>query len=106
MVVVAAAQPRNGRWQAVVIVGEKPDDGGRQPTLYLPPNTFKEGHVPRPVILFITNWCLEPGPALAKAATGCSSAAQPTDDWHSSAYQFNQALQGVDVVCHQAPRRP
>ena len=27
------------------------------------------------------------------AAKGCASAAQPNRDWHSSAYQFNQALQ-------------
>lgn len=94
-----ATEPRNGRWQPTVIVGQRPPAGERPPTLYLPPQTagFGDPHATRPLLLFLTNWCLLPGPLSQAPALGCSSAAQPPSDWHSHAYQFNQALQGVDV---------
>ena len=79
------------------MVGQVPPSGGRPPTLYLPPKTFVGTHSARPVLYFRTNWCLQPGIAQDVAAKGCSSADMPQADWHSSAYQFNQALQGVDI---------
>ncbi len=97
---VTATQPRNGRWQPTVVVGERPETGGRAPTFFLPPGTpaFSDPEVSKPVLFFITNWCLEPGAALGVAALGCNTSAQPLHDWHSSAYQFNMALQGVDII--------
>jgi hypothetical protein len=98
---VTATQPRNGRWQPIVVVGERPAEaGGRPPAFFLPPRTpgFASPRVSKPLLFFITNWCLEPGAALATAALGCNSSAQPLHDWHSSAYQFNMALQGLDVI--------
>ena len=44
----------------------------------------------------------EPGAGLNVSALGCETAGQLFGDWHSSAYQFNQALVGVDV----RPRAP
>eukprot|EP01052_Picozoa_sp_SAG31_P000913 SAG31_NODE_28_length_32713_cov_39.100509_23_plen_334_part_01 len=95
-----ATEPRNGRWQPVVIVGQRPPAGERPPTLHLPPDTaaFGDPNATRPLLLFITNWCLAPGPGLSVPALGCNTSAQPPSDWHSSAYQFNQALQGVDLL--------
>lgn len=96
---VTATQPRNGRWQPVVIVGQQPKADGRPPAFFLPPNTpgFSDPQASKPLLFFITNWCLEPGPSLDVAALGCNSSAQPLHDWHSSAYQFNMALQGLDI---------
>jgi hypothetical protein len=92
-------QPRNGRWQPIVIFGEPPKQpGGARPTLWLPPGTFTDAGSAQPVIFFVTNWCLEPGPGLSVAAKGCDGASQLRSDWHASAYQFNQALVGVDVL--------
>ena len=94
-----ATEPRNGRWQPVVVVGQTvPASWGHRPTLFLPRSTSGfGGPAPKPLLLFATNWCLEPGPAEAAAATGCASA-DFQEDWKSSAYQFNQVLQGVDLV--------
>lgn len=95
-----AMQPRNGRWQPVVMVGELPTTvGGAPPSFVLPPSTpgFVDAAKPTPLLLFVTNWCLEPGLAEGVAAAGCADAGLPTGDWHSSAYQFNQALVGIDI---------
>ena len=94
-----ATQPRNGRWQPVVLVGQRPAAGGHRPTILLPPRTagFGNAAAPKPVLLFTTNWCLQPGAAERDAPSDCASSYQPTDDWHSSAYQFNQLVQDVDV---------
>ena len=96
---LTATQARNGRWQPVVIVGQIPGHGWEhRPTLVLPARTrgFGEEEA-KPLLLFITNWCLEPGASADETALGCESTAQPQRDWHSSAYQFNQVLQGVDI---------
>ncbi len=97
---VTATQPRNGRWQPIVVVGERPEAAGRPPAFFLPPGTpaFSDPQVSKPLLFFITNWCLEPGAALDVAALGCNTSAQPLHDWHSSAYQFNMALQGLDII--------
>jgi hypothetical protein len=97
---VSATQPRNGRWQPVVVVGQTPPAGTPPPAFFLPPSTTGFGNpaVSKPLLWFTTNWCLEPGSGVTVAALGCSTAAQPLGDWHSSAYQFNQVLQGVDVI--------
>ena len=34
-----ATEPRNGRWQPVVVVGQRVAPGARRPTLWLPPRT-------------------------------------------------------------------
>ena len=97
---VTAEQPRNGRWQPVVVVGQTPPAGTPPPTFFLPPSSagFDDPEGSKPLLHFITNWCLEPGAGVAVPALGCSTAAQPPGDWHSSAYQFNQVLQGVDLI--------
>eukprot|EP00035_Acanthoeca_spectabilis_P008053 m.147870 g.147870 ORF g.147870 m.147870 type:complete len:818 (+) comp14196_c0_seq3:71-2524(+) len=98
---INATEPRNGRWQPVVIVGQRPTDSWpHRPTIVLPPNSplFQNSAVAKPVIVFTTNWCLAPGSDEANVATGCTSNAQPQHDWHSSAYQFNQVLQSVDIA--------
>ena len=107
-----ATEPRNGRWQPVVIVGQTPvaavaaaagaagAAAGRRPAFVLPPATarFADARVARPVLFFATNWCLAPGAVAGAAALGCGGSAADPHVWENSAYQFNQALQGVDIV--------
>ena len=47
-----ATQPRNGRWQPVVVVGQLPPPGGARPTLVLPPSTpgFTSSTTAKPVL--------------------------------------------------------
>lgn len=94
-----ATQPRNGRWQPVVVIGQEPPPGASRPAIMLPTKTagFTNPHASKPLLLFVTNWCLEPGLAEGVPAAGCSSAKQ-NDMWEYSAYQFNQALVGVDII--------
>ena len=97
---IRAVEPRNGRWQPIVIVGEEPSSGADSaPALVLAPSTagFTDAKTPTPVLLFVTNWCLAPGVEEGVAAAGCASARLDRGVWESSAYQFNQALVGVDI---------
>ena len=82
---LTAAQPRNGRWQPVVIVGQVPDvqdGGGYRPVLVLPPSTpgFRDSKQATPVLFFVTNWCLEPGADRDAPAKGCNTSAQVQTD--------------------------
>jgi hypothetical protein len=96
---INATQPRNGRWQPIVIVGQQPPTGSNRPAFMLPANTagFNDAKKSRPLLLFVTNWCLEPGLEEDVPAAGCSST-ELKPDWKNSAYQFNQALVGIDIV--------
>ena len=61
---ISAVEPRNGRWQPIVIVGEEPrSNADNPPALVLAPSTtgFTDAKTPTPVLLFVTNWCLAPG---------------------------------------------
>lgn len=91
-----ATEPRNGRWQPVVIVGEKVGPGGLKPTLVLRPNTprFTNAKAPRGMLVFQTDWCLAPGAEVAGVAGGCSAGQHQA----SPPYNFNQVIQSVDVV--------
>jgi hypothetical protein len=85
----------------VVVVGQAPTASWmHRPAFVLPPSSprFSDGTAAKPVLFFVTNWCLEPGAGVDAVATGCTSSALPANGWHASAYQFNQVLQGVDVV--------
>ena len=89
---VNATESRNGRWQPVVVIGQIPTPlWPRRPAIVLAPSTagFNDPSVAKPVLLFITNWCLEPGPGENILAKGCDAVTQPSHDWHSSAYQVN-----------------
>ena len=97
---ISAVEPRNGRWQPIVIVGEEPrSNADNPPALVLAPSTtgFTDAKTPTPVLLFVTNWCLAPGLDEGVAAAGCASPQLDRGVWESSAYQFNQALVGVDI---------
>ena len=62
-------QPRNGRWQPIVVVGQSVStDWARRPTFFLPASTPKFGNkqVATPLLFFVTNWCLEPGQEISK----------------------------------------
>ena len=52
-----ATEPRNGRWQPVVVVGQRPPAGKPPPTLRLPPRTaaFGDPHAPHPLLHFTTS---------------------------------------------------
>ena len=86
------------RRQPIVVVGQTAGLRGR-PVLFLPKGTagFSNTATAKPILLFETNWCLAPGASESTIATGCNSSAQIKDDWKTSAYQFNQVLQGVDI---------
>eukprot|EP00927_Polykrikos_kofoidii_P054845 TRINITY_DN491_c0_g1_i1.p1 TRINITY_DN491_c0_g1~~TRINITY_DN491_c0_g1_i1.p1 ORF type:complete len:873 (-),score=139.97 TRINITY_DN491_c0_g1_i1:160-2724(-) len=102
--VLNATEPRNGRWQPIVVVGELPIGGDdRRPTLVLPPSTpgFDDPKKSRPVISFWTNWCLKPGPKQevlvdASCAPGAFSGLPP--------YMFNMVFQGVNIHLHEGNR--
>ena len=104
-----ATEPRNGRWQPVVIYGEQPANGERdatatpsaprlrRPTFVLPPATagFTDRAHARPMLAMWTDWCLQPGAGVD---------ARYTDEWCAAGggtasmapYVFNMVLQGVD----------
>ena len=101
-----ATEPRNGRWQPVVVVGQRVAPGARRPTLWLPPRTpgFGDGGgAGKALLSFRCDWCLAPGPAPNKAAEGgggrfhhCSADGSSFSNDHG--YNFNQILQSVDVL--------
>eukprot|EP00927_Polykrikos_kofoidii_P029249 TRINITY_DN2532_c0_g2_i1.p1 TRINITY_DN2532_c0_g2~~TRINITY_DN2532_c0_g2_i1.p1 ORF type:complete len:844 (+),score=112.04 TRINITY_DN2532_c0_g2_i1:34-2532(+) len=97
-----ATEPRNGRWQPVVVFGEQPvpSDDGRRPTLVLPPKTpgYSDPKHSRPVISFWTNWCLKPGP---KDVYLVDEWCHPGDFHGLPPYMFNQVFQGVDILLRE-----
>lgn len=96
-----ATEPRNGRWQPTVIVGETPGPDGRRPTFVLPPATpgFTNKAKFRPVMAFWTNWCLSYGPEENK--TFKDSWCKPGHGASMGPYLFNMVLQGVDFIIHE-----
>ena len=80
-----ATEPRNGRWQPVVIDGERTNSSrgsssnysaalaGMKATFVLPKSTASFGgpHVARTLLSFQTDWCLAPGGKLGVRADGC-----------------------------------
>ena len=96
-----ATVPRNGRWQPVVLVGQRVKQGGRRPTLFLPPSTpgFGDGPSGRALLTYRCDWCLAPGPDPAKVASGClyGTCCSKGVFKSSGGYNFNGILESVDI---------
>lgn len=88
-----ATEPRNGRWQPTVVIGEETMGTLRRATFVLPPSTpgFTNEDEAKTMIAFQTDWCLSPGADINRVADGCEHPRFPP-------YNFNQILQGVDVL--------
>lgn len=90
-----ATEPRNGRWQPVVLVGERPTGGSSRPLLFIPAGTSAFANVmkPTPLLWYWTNWCLEPGPGVSRLPADCT----PSQERSFPPYNFNQVFQGIDI---------
>eukprot|EP00039_Didymoeca_costata_P032610 m.38547 g.38547 ORF g.38547 m.38547 type:complete len:833 (-) comp9448_c0_seq1:107-2605(-) len=104
--VINATEPRNGRWQPIIIFGEKEESKDTQPLMheeeplrpifFLPPNTpgYTNPQKARPMFSFWADWCLAPG----------ADTVYDTDEWCTpgatvgmSPYMFNMVFQDIHL---------